>query len=125
VAAPEKPPAPVARPRPPARAAKKPPEPPPAPIVAPPAPVEVVVAPPPKPDPPPPPQTGKVVLAVSPWGEVYIDGKLRGTTPPLAELELPPGRHRIEIRNSAQLPFHTFVELQAGDTQRIRHTFAN
>jgi serine/threonine-protein kinase len=87
--------------------------------------VEVVVAPPPKPAPPPSPQTGKLVLAVSPWGEIYIDGKLRGTTPPLAELELPPGRHRIEIRNSAQLPFHTFVELQAGDTHRIRHTFAN
>jgi serine/threonine-protein kinase len=125
-AAPEKPPpAPVARPRPPARAAKKLPDPPPAPVVTPPAPVEVVVAPPPKPAPPPSPQTGKLVLAVSPWGEIYIDGKLRGTTPPLAELELPPGRHRIEIRNSAQLPFHTFVELQAGDTHRIRHTFAN
>jgi serine/threonine-protein kinase len=85
--------------------------------------VEVAVAPP-QPAPPPP-QTGRVVLAVSPWGEVYVDGKLRGTTPPLAEVELPPGRHRIEIRNSAQLPFHTFVELQAGDTQRIRHSFPN
>jgi eukaryotic-like serine/threonine-protein kinase len=126
VAAPEKPhepaPAPKAKPR----AAKKPPEP--APVAAPepaPPPVEVVVAPPPKPAPPPPPRTGKILLAVSPWGEVYVDGRLHGTTPPLAELELPPGRHRVEIRNSAQLPYHAFVELQAGQTQPIRHSFSN
>ena len=124
VAAPEKPPEPAPPPKAQARAAKKPPEP--APIAAPEPvpPVEVVVAPPPKPAPPPPPQTGKLVLAVSPWGEVYVDGRLRGTTPPLAEVELPPGRHRVEIRNSAQLPYHTFVELQAGQTQPIRHSFS-
>jgi serine/threonine-protein kinase len=126
VATPVKPPEPVARPKPPARAVKKQPEPAPVPVVTPEPPaVEVVAAPPPKPAPPPPPQTGKLVLAVSPWGEIYVDGKLRGTTPPLAELELPPGRHRVEIRNSAQLPYHTFVEMQAGDTQRIRHSFPN
>jgi serine/threonine-protein kinase len=126
VAAPIKEPEPAPRPKGHARAAKKQAEPAPAPVVTPaPPPVEVVAAPPPKPAPPPPPQTGKLVLAVSPWGEIYVDGKLRGTTPPLAELELPPGRHRVEIRNSAQLPYHTFVELQAGDTHRIRHTFTN
>jgi serine/threonine-protein kinase len=126
VAAPEKPPEPAPPPKAKRRAAKKPPEP--APVAAPepaPPPVEVVVAPPPKPAPPPPPPTGKIVLAVSPWGEVYVDGRLHGTTPPLAELELPPGRHRVEIRNSAQLPYHAFVELQAGQTQPIRHSFPN
>ncbi|HET9044011.1 MAG TPA: serine/threonine-protein kinase [Burkholderiales bacterium] len=125
-AAPEKLPEPAPPPKAKPRAAKKPPEP--APVAVPepaPPPVEVVVAPPPKPAPPPPPQTGKIVLAVSPWGEVYVDGRLRGTTPPLAELELPPGRHRVEIRNSAQLPYHAFVELQAGQTQPIRHSFPN
>jgi serine/threonine-protein kinase len=123
----ETPPEPAPKAKAPPRAAKKPPPPPPAPIIVPPPappPVEVAVAPP-QPAPPPPPQTGRVMLAISPWGEVYVDGKLRGTTPPLAEVELPPGRHRIEIRNSAQLPFHTFVELQAGDTQRILHSFPN
>jgi serine/threonine-protein kinase len=126
VAAPEKPPEPAPPPKAKPRAAKKPPEP--APVAAPepaPPPVAVVVAPPPKPAPPPPPQTGKIVLAVSPWGEVYVDGRLHGTTPPLTELELPPGRHRVEIRNSAQLPYHAFVELQAGQTQPIRHSFSN
>jgi serine/threonine-protein kinase len=122
----EKPPEPAPRPKAPLRAAKKPPPPPPpAPVVEPSQPLPVVeVAPLPRPAPPPP-QTGRVVLAVSPWGEVYVNGKLRGTTPPLAEVELPPGRHRIEIRNSAQLPYHTFVELHAGETQPIRHAFSN
>jgi serine/threonine-protein kinase len=85
-------------------------------------------APPPQPvDPPKPPgrETAKLKLAVSPWGEIYIDGKLRGTTPPLAEIELPPGRHRLEIRNSAQMPYLAVVELEAGDNRQIQHRFAN
>jgi serine/threonine-protein kinase len=122
----EKPPEPP-RPKAPPRATKKPaPAPATVPTVEPvPPPLPVVeVAPLPRPALPPP-QTGKLALAVSPWGEVYVNGTLRGTTPPLAQVELPPGRHRVEIRNSAQLPYHTFVELQAGETQPIRHAFPN
>jgi serine/threonine-protein kinase len=70
-------------------------------------------------------ETAKLTLSVLPWGEVYIDGKLRGTTPPLAEIELPPGRHRLEIRNSAQLPYLTVVDVRAGDTHSVRYRFAN
>ena len=121
-----KPPEPGPPPKAPPRAVKKPPPPPPAPVAEPPPPPPLVVEVAPLPRPaPPPPQTGRIVLAVSPWGEVYVNGRLRGTTPPLAEVELPPGRHRIEIRNSAQLPYHTFVELQAGETQPVRHAFSN
>jgi serine/threonine protein kinase len=69
------------------------------------------------------PKTAKVVLAVSPWGEIYIDGKLHGTTPPITTLDLAPGRHRIEVRNSSQPPRIMFVTLQAGNVQRIRHDF--
>lgn len=69
------------------------------------------------------PKTAKVVLAVSPWGEIYIDGKLHGTTPPITTLDLAPGRHRIEVRNSSQPPRIMFVTLQAGSVQRIRHDF--
>jgi serine/threonine-protein kinase len=69
------------------------------------------------------PKTAKVVLAVSPWGEIYIDGRLHGTTPPITTLDLAPGRHRIEVRNSSQPPRIMFVTLQAGNIQRIRHDF--
>lgn len=69
------------------------------------------------------PKTAKVVLAVSPWGEIYIDGKLHGTTPPITTLDLAPGRYRIEVRNSSQPPRIVFVTLHAGNVQRIRHDF--
>jgi hypothetical protein len=65
----------------------------------------------------------KLLLTVSPWGEVYVNGKLRGTTPPLSELELPPGQVRLEIRNSAKLPYLTYLTLQPGTSQSIRYTF--
>jgi serine/threonine-protein kinase len=109
------------------RAGKKKPAPVPEPVVAPAAAPEPVVAQTPDPPPRAPAvrETARLLLAVSPWGEVYVDGKLRGTTPPLAEIELPPGRHRLEIRNSAQLPYLTVLDVQAGDTRQVQHRFAN
>jgi hypothetical protein len=46
---------------------------------------------------------GKVQLAVRPWGEVYVDGKKVGITPPLKNLRMKPGKHLITVRN-AKLP---------------------
>ena len=84
----------------------------------------VALAPEPAPAPPPPPaKTATLVFDVSPWGEIYVDGKRHGTTPPLATVALPPGRHRIELRNPAQPSYVTFTTLEPGDVQRIRHHF--
>jgi serine/threonine-protein kinase len=105
------------------RAARKPPAPPPvavAPPSAPEPPVVVAAAPPPA---PPPPQTATLVLSASPWGEVYVDGRRRAVASPVTTLELPPGNHRIEIRNASQPSFLANVTLQAGGTQRIEHKF--
>jgi hypothetical protein len=68
-------------------------------------------------------KTAKVILAVSPWGEIYIDGKSHGTTPPITTLDLPPGRHRIEVRNPRQPAYITYATVQAGEVRRIRHEF--
>ena len=62
-------------------------------------------------------------VAVSPWGEVHVDGKLHGVSPPLQELELAPGRHRIEIRNTASQPHIVTVNAKAGERIRIKHKF--
>ena len=62
-------------------------------------------------------------IAVSPWGEVHVDGKMHGVTPPLQELELSPGRHRIEIRNSASQPHIVTVNAKPGERIRIKHKF--
>jgi outer membrane biosynthesis protein TonB len=116
--APPPPPKRVAAPRP----APKP-APPPKPAAAPPAPVQVAAAPPPTPVTPPPAQTSKLLFSVSPRGDVYIDGKHAGSTPPLSVLELPPGRHKVEIRNATQMPYLSYITLQAGASQTVQHTF--
>jgi class 3 adenylate cyclase len=67
--------------------------------------------------------TALVVLAISPWGEVYVNGKRVGVSPPLTELELPKGKHRIEVRNGAFKPFEEDYELGSNETVRIKHKF--
>lgn len=64
-------------------------------------------------------------LTISPWGEVHIDGRLRGVSPPLRDIELTPGRHRVEIRNANFPPHVEIVDARAGGRIRIRHKFQN
>ncbi|SCX74400.1 serine/threonine-protein kinase [Variovorax sp. EL159] len=46
-----------------------------------------------------PPGTGRVVLNIRPWGQVFVDGADRGVSPPLKSLSLRPGIYNIEVRN--------------------------
>ena len=66
---------------------------------------------------------GVVALAVAPWGEIFIDGDARGTTPPLTQLLLPAGSHTIEIRNGGRAPYVTQIEVNPDRPQQIRHRF--
>ena len=67
--------------------------------------------------------TAKLILAVSPRGEIYIDGEHHGTTPPITTFDLEPGMHRIEVRSGSRKPYLTYMTVQAGDVRRIRHDF--
>jgi serine/threonine-protein kinase len=67
--------------------------------------------------------TAQLVLAVSPGGELYIDGVPHGATPPNTTFDLAPGMHRIEVRSGSRKPFLTYMTVQAGDVRRIRHDF--
>jgi len=67
--------------------------------------------------------TGRVVLAVQPWGEIYVDGKKRGISPPTKELRLPPGQHVVEIRNGTFPPHSETVQVNADEVVRITHSF--
>ena len=62
-------------------------------------------------------------FAIAPWGEVHIDGKMQGVSPPLQELELSPGKHRIEIRNSGFTSHVVTVNAKPGEKLRIKHKF--
>jgi predicted Ser/Thr protein kinase len=77
----------------------------------------------PPPAPVPPPRDGTVTLAVSPWGEIRVDGSARGVSPPLTQLSLPPGVHTIEIRNGSAAPFVARVEVRSGETLGLQHRF--
>jgi non-specific serine/threonine protein kinase len=67
--------------------------------------------------------TAQLILAVSPGGELYIDGERRGATPQVTTFDLEPGMHRIEVRSGSRKPFLTYMTLAAGDVRRIRHDF--
>ena len=64
-----------------------------------------------------------VRLAIAPWGEVYVDKRKLGVSPPLAEIKVKPGKHTIEIRNGSFEPYKQVVNLTANDSLRIKHKF--
>jgi hypothetical protein len=54
---------------------------------------------------------------------VFVNGKSRGVSPPLRNIDVPPGAHTIEVRNTT-FPVHTQrVEVRSGEPVRIRHQF--
>lgn len=67
--------------------------------------------------------TGTVALNILPWGEVWVDGVRKGVAPPLRALELPVGRHSIEIRNPGFPSLTHSVNVTAGTTPEIVHEF--
>lgn len=67
----------------------------------------------------------QVKIVAIPWGEVYLDGKMQGVSPPLTELNVPQGQHKIEIRNTIFPSYTQSIQVKAGDRIKIRHKFAN
>ncbi|MSQ58591.1 MAG: PEGA domain-containing protein [Betaproteobacteria bacterium] len=70
-------------------------------------------------------ERGNLVLAIAPWGEVLIDGKSAGISPPLREIKLSPGSHYVEVRNGGFAPLLKRIDIQAKETLKIRHRFAD
>jgi serine/threonine-protein kinase len=71
------------------------------------------------------PATGVVQLAVAPWGEIDVDGKGAGLTPPLAQLTLPVGEHVITVRNSDFVPHTVTVRVSGDQPVVVRHRFGS
>ena len=67
--------------------------------------------------------TGKIALNILPWGEVWVDGTLKGVTPPLRTLDLPVGRRNIEIRNPGFASLTHSINVTAQTTPEIVHEF--
>ena len=76
-----------------------------------------------RPLPLPPVKPALLQFEIKPHGEVYVDGKLKGPTPPLAQIQVAPGSHTLEVRNGAFAPLQLEVTLAAAEQMTIRHEF--
>lgn len=69
--------------------------------------------------------TGLLHIAVSPWGQVEVDGRPAGTTPPLNRLTLSEGTHTVTIRNADFPPLTATVKISAGEPALLKHRFGS
>ena len=67
----------------------------------------------------------QVQLQIAPWGEVFVDGRSRGVSPPMRTIEVSPGHHSIEIRNTKFPPHVVRVDVRPGQEVRVRYRFGD
>ncbi len=67
--------------------------------------------------------TGKLRLALTPWGQVEVNGKNMGVSPPLTQLTLNAGDHVVTVRNADFAPRTYRMKIEAGKTQKLVHKF--
>jgi PEGA domain len=65
-----------------------------------------------------------ILFEIRPHGEIFIDGVDKGRSPPLTQIEVKAGAHKIEVRNSAFTALDREVNLEPGETTTIAHRFA-
>ncbi|MBU1426620.1 MAG: adenylate/guanylate cyclase domain-containing protein [Gammaproteobacteria bacterium] len=63
-------------------------------------------------------------LVIVPWGEVYLDGRMQGVSPPLLELQVVAGRHVLKVRNTTFPEFTKVIKVKSGEKIKIRYSFA-
>jgi hypothetical protein len=68
---------------------------------------------------------GVVRIAVSPWGNVEVDGVAVGTAPPLTEITLTEGKHQITIRNGDFPPYSATVNVTSGQPVTVKTKFGS
>jgi class 3 adenylate cyclase len=62
-------------------------------------------------------------LNIVPWGEVFVNGKSQGVSPPKKFIKLDPGKYKIEIRNTT-FPVHAQnLEVKTRDEVTLKHRF--
>ena len=66
---------------------------------------------------------GVVTFSIQPWGNVFINGKSIGASPPMKQTRLAPGKYKIEIKNTTFPPFISNIEIKSKDELGIKHKF--
>ncbi len=68
-------------------------------------------------------QMASIKFSINPWGDVLINGKSIGSSPPLKTFAVPAGKHKIEIRNSSFPPRIIPIDVKAKEVLAINHKF--
>jgi hypothetical protein len=66
-----------------------------------------------------------VSMVITPWGEISLDGRIQGVSPPLLELQVVEGKHVIKISNTTFPPVTQTITVKAGERIKIKHKFAD
>lgn len=69
------------------------------------------------------PEPGTLSLRIDPWGEVLVNGRSIGVSPPLKQHKLPPGKYKIEVKNGALTPLITTIEIKSKEEFSVKHKF--
>jgi hypothetical protein len=67
--------------------------------------------------------SGTVVFRIEPWGEILIDKKPTGVSPPLVQMTLPTGTHQIEVRHGNDKPWVQEIDVEAAVPVTLTHRF--
>jgi hypothetical protein len=63
-------------------------------------------------------EPGQLQIAVRPWGEVSVDGRVIGTTP-LDHITLPAGSHVVRVRHPLYEVWERPVSVRSGETAKM------
>ncbi len=66
---------------------------------------------------------GWLLVLVTPWADVTVDGRAVGTTP-LPKFTLPPGSHAVMLTHPGYQPYTRRVEVRPGETTTLRLDFS-
>ncbi|MFZ6721880.1 serine/threonine protein kinase [Undibacterium sp. Ji49W] len=64
-----------------------------------------------------------VKLAIRPWGTVFVDGIQQGASPPLKQLSLTAGKHKIRVTNPGFPDLVTEIDGSKTNSAAIEHEF--
>jgi Protein kinase domain len=67
--------------------------------------------------------SGTVVFRIEPWGEILIDKKPTGVSPPLVQMALAAGMHQIEVRHGNDSPWIVQIKVEAAVPVTVSHRF--
>lgn len=68
-------------------------------------------------------QSALIQFDITPHGDVFVNGELKGTSPPLMQVAVKPGVHAIEVRNGDHAPLRLELNLKAAEEAKVKHTF--